>query len=33
MSYELIIKHYSNGNLERPNTGYNFMGMNAGVLF
>ena len=33
MSYELIIKHYSNGNLERPNTGYNFMDMNAGVLF
>lgn len=31
--YECIIKHYSNGNLERPNIGYNYLGLNAGVAF
>lgn len=31
--YECIIKHYSNGNLERPNIGYNYLGFSAGVAF
>lgn len=30
---EIFIKHFSNGTLARPNNGYNFFGITAGLIF